>query len=72
MLMIYLAALDSDEERVKMADLYNNHNKRLMSVALTKTHNQDMAEDAVHSTFLAVIKHKQKVLAMDEIACYAT
>ena len=66
MLIIYLAALESFEERGKMASLYNNHKRRLMYTALSITHNREMAEDAVENTFLAAIKQKDKVFKMDD------
>ena len=65
MLMILLAALDTEEERIKMADLYHQHLDKLMRVALSITGNHDMAEDAVQNTFLAAIKHKEKLFSQD-------
>lgn len=67
MLMFYLALLDTVEERLKISDLYENHKNRLKAVALSMTHNQSMAEDAVHNTFLSIIKHKKKIFSMNEI-----
>lgn len=66
MLMFYMALLGTDEERLKISDIYEKHKNRLVAVALAMTHNQSMAEDAVHNTFLSIIKHKEKIFSMDE------
>lgn len=67
MLMLYLSLLDTDEERLKISDIYEKHKNRLKAIALAMTHNQSMAEDAVHNTFLSVIRQKGKIFAMNEI-----
>ncbi len=65
MLMIYLSMFDTADERQKMSDIYEQNKYILLHYALKLTHNQQMAEDAVHNTFLAIIKHKEKYFALD-------
>lgn len=60
MLFIYLSMLDTEEERLKMADIYEQHKFACFRVALKRTNNHAMAEDAVHNAFLSIIKHKEK------------
>lgn len=67
MLMMLMAALESEGDRVKVADLYHKHFETLMKVALTLASNRGMAEDAVQNTFMAAIRHKSKILTMDDI-----
>lgn len=64
MLQFYLASLETEEERRQMTDIYNEYKYILLRYALKITGNQDMAEDAVHNTFMAVINHKEKYLAL--------
>jgi RNA polymerase sigma-70 factor (ECF subfamily) len=64
MLMIYLAALDTEPERQKFAELYEAHKRALLWNAMQITRQQEMAEDAVHNAFLAVIEHKEKMFSL--------
>ncbi|MDR3277221.1 MAG: sigma-70 family RNA polymerase sigma factor [Oscillospiraceae bacterium] len=62
--MIYLSALDTEPERQKFAELYEAHKRALFWKAMQVTHNQEMAEDAVHNAFLAIIEHKEKMFSL--------
>jgi RNA polymerase sigma-70 factor (ECF subfamily) len=64
MLSLYLSALETEPERKKMAEVYEEHKHALLMYALKITKNQEMAEDAVHNAFLSIIKQKEKYLAM--------
>ena len=64
MLLIYLAALETEQERHKLAELYEANKAVLLRYALTVTNSREMAEDAVHNAFLSVIKHKETLLAL--------
>ena len=64
-MLFFISALETEAEQIKMADLYKQHLDRLMKVALSVTGNQAMAEDAVHNTFVAAIKHKEKLFSQD-------
>ncbi|MDR1914744.1 MAG: sigma-70 family RNA polymerase sigma factor [Clostridiales bacterium] len=47
--------------------MYEKFIKRLTFIALKRTCNQTMAEDAVHNAFISAIRHKVKVLSMSEL-----
>ena len=65
LLTIYLSMLDTEQERKKMTDLYEEHKYALLHYAMTIIRNQDMAEDAVHNTFISIIEKKEKYLNLD-------
>ena len=64
MLLIYLSALETEEERAKMTDIYDNHKYAMLRYALKITNNKEAAEDAVHDAFLSIIKHKDKYFSL--------
>lgn len=57
--------LDTDQERKKMTDLYEEHKYILLRYAIKITGNQNTAEDAVHNTFISIIEKKEKYLNLD-------
>ena len=57
MLTIYLSVLDTEQERKKMTDLYEEHKYVLLRYAIKITGSQSMAEDAVHNTFISIIEN---------------
>ena len=64
MLGIYLAALETEEEQRKMTEIYEAHKPLMLRYALSITKNNEIAEDAVHNTFLAIIKNKEKYFSL--------
>ena len=64
MLLFYLATLETDVERVKMTELYEEYSLRLMHIALNYTKNHSTSEELVHETFMKAIENKEKVLSM--------
>ncbi|NLY48223.1 MAG: RNA polymerase sigma factor [Clostridiales bacterium] len=60
MLVLYISMLDSEQDKKKMEEIYNEHKHALYMYALKLTGNQALAEDAVHSTFIAIIEQKEK------------
>lgn len=62
LLTIYLSVLDTDQERKKITDLYEEHKFVLLRYAIKITGDQSIAEDAVHNTFLSIIEKKEKYL----------
>ena len=65
MLSIYLAALDTEDEKLKMTEIYEQYKPIMLRYAQKLTHgNVFMAEDAVHNAFLAIIKHKEKYFSI--------
>jgi len=65
MLAFYMSSLDTEAERTVMAEIYNEHRHVMLRYALQITQNKEIAEDAVHNTFLSVIKHKEKMFPLD-------
>ena len=61
-LTIYLSMLDTEQERKKMTDIYEEYKYALLHYAMKIMRNQDMAEDAVHNAFISIIQKKQKYL----------
>jgi RNA polymerase sigma-70 factor (ECF subfamily) len=57
--------LETEQERKKMTDLYNEHKHALLHYAMKIMTNQDMAEDAVHNSFISIIQKKEKYLNLD-------
>ncbi|MBQ2390624.1 MAG: sigma-70 family RNA polymerase sigma factor [Clostridia bacterium] len=57
MLSFYLSLIDSDDDKSKFEMLYNNYKKRMIITANEILNNIDDAEDAVHTTFVALAKN---------------
>ena len=51
MLPIYLAELDTQEEKDKFAELYEKYSRKMYNIALAILKNNEDAEDAVDITF---------------------
>jgi len=54
MLYIYLAMLDTPEDKDKMTKLYETYNEYLCNIAQSILHNKYDAEDVLHQAFLRV------------------
>ncbi len=66
MLALYISMLGTEQERKRMADIYEEHKHALLMYALKVTgYNQAMAEDAVHNAFISIIKNKEKYFSLD-------
>ena len=52
--------LDTENERNKMTEIYEEHKNALYKYALKILQNQELAEDAVHNSFISIIEHKEK------------
>ena len=65
LLTVYLSMLDTEQERKKMTDLYEEHKYTLLHYAMKIIRNQEMAEDAVHNAFISIIKKKEKFFYLD-------
>lgn len=66
---MYLAVLDSDEDKSRFEKLYNLYRQAMYAVAYGILHNQFDAEDAVHESFLKIADHFEKI---EEIKCPKT
>jgi len=65
MFYIMLSAIEEEQERLKIADIYEKHRHRCLLVALKILKNQQSAEDAVQDAFFEVIKQKEKILSLN-------
>ena len=62
MLPLWLAqAIETEEDRSKMEQLYDAHQRLMYSVAFRYLHDEYKAEDAVHDAFLRVIGILDKI-----------
>lgn len=66
MLSFYLAILETEVERHKFTDIYEQYHVKLENVAMHILSDQKDAEDAVHNAFMQIIRHFEKV---SEISC---
>lgn len=57
---------NNEQEKKRLEELYEAFRYDCLHVALRITKNQMIAEDAVHDAFLAVIKHKDKMLTLKD------
>lgn len=54
MMLIYLALLETAEDKAKFEQLYDRYMKQMYRVAFSVLHNQHDAEDAVHEAFVSL------------------
>ena len=66
MISYLLAILESDEDKLRLIELYEEHHVRVEQTALRILKDPHAAEDAVQNTFLQVIRHFDKI---SEIPC---
>jgi RNA polymerase sigma-70 factor (ECF subfamily) len=64
MFYVMLAAIEDEQERIRIADIYEKYRYKCLHIAMGITHNQQMAEDAVEDAFVEVIKQKDKILSL--------
>lgn len=57
MLSAALAILETEEERSELSQIYERNIKRFYSIAFSKLHNRQDAEDAIQDAFLAIAKN---------------
>lgn len=65
MLLIYLAMVDSDEEKDLVEKLYNTYKNTLYNICFAIVRNRTDAEDAVHDTFIRIIDNLCKIKDVD-------
>ena len=54
---LYLTLLETEEDKLLFTEFYENQKKSCLYIAMKITHNQAMAEDALHNAFLRVVKN---------------
>ena len=60
MIAIYLAALDSEEEKDRFREIYIQYRDAMYRIAFSILHNDADAEDAVHQAFLCIANNFEK------------
>ncbi len=65
MLSVYLAMVDSEDEKDLVEKLYNTYKKTLFNICLAILCNRPDAEDAVHETFIRIINNSGKIKYVD-------
>lgn len=66
MLSLFLAMLETEQDRQQFTKLYEQCNERIEQTAMRILNNQHDAEDAVQNTYVQIIRHFEKVY---EISC---
>ncbi|MCU6762533.1 RNA polymerase sigma factor [uncultured Roseburia sp.] len=66
MLIFYAAILETESEKTEMERLYEKYHRLMLYTAVKMLKEQMAAEDAVHSSFLKIIRHLDKIRSMDD------
>lgn len=66
MLSFFLAMLETEADRQRFTEIYQQYHERIEKVAMHILQNQHDTEDAVQSAFMQIIRHFEKVY---EIPC---
>jgi len=69
MLLFYLSLVDSPEDKHKVEQLYNQYEKIMFHTAMKILNDKYRAEDAVHQTFINIIKN---IGAIGDVSCPQT
>lgn len=69
MLASLLTLIDTPEEKLRFEELYHEYERLLFYIAKKRLGDDHLAEDAVHETFIRVIRHFDEI---DEICCPRT
>jgi len=69
MLLIYLASLETPEERTKLEEIYTAYKGLMLSRAYDYLKDRELAQDAVHDAILKLSKNLHKI---EEISCHKT
>lgn len=69
MLTFYLSLLDTEEEKSKFTQLYEQYGKLMIYVAREKLHDPYLTEDAVHNAFIKLTRYLNNI---DEVNCHKT
>ena len=66
MISAALAILETDEQRHELAEFYKHNKRRLYSIAFSKLHNKESAEDAVQETFLRLADDRERFFSLND------
>ncbi|MBO6230560.1 MAG: RNA polymerase sigma factor [Ruminiclostridium sp.] len=65
MLSFYLSMVETEEQKSFVENVYIQYEQDLYKVALSILHNKQDAEDAVHDTFIQIVKNIDKIMQID-------
>lgn len=66
MISAALGILETDEQRSRLAGFYEKNKTRLYSIAFSKLHNSETAEDAVQEAFLRIADKPERFFGLNE------
>ena len=69
MLAILLAALESEADKQKFTDIYEQYHPQMEQTALRILKNQHDAEDAMQNAFIQIIRHFEKLMKFPARNC---
>ena len=58
MLSLYLAYLDTEQDKKRFEEIFMSYRKQMISLAFSILKNQEDAEDAIHNVFLRIAQKK--------------
>lgn len=64
-MLIFLAAIEDDEERSEMEQIFERYSQEMFRQAYAVLRNEDDAEDAVQDAFFKIWKHLDKLREVD-------
>lgn len=64
MITAALAILQTDEQRNILSEFYQRYKNRFYSIAYSKLHEQDLAEDAIQETFSRIASKPEKFFSL--------
>lgn len=65
MLSFFLSVLESEADRQRFTEIYNQYHALVERTTIRLLKNQEDAEDAVQNTFVQIIRHFKKVFEID-------
>lgn len=65
MISAALAILETDEQRNELTEFYKENLGKLYSIAISKLHNRQSAEDAIQEAFLRICRYPEKFFEID-------
>lgn len=68
-MLLYLSLLDTEEDKIKFEEIFDNYKKTMYYVANSILKDEHYSHDAVQNSFLKIIKHIDKI---EEVKCNKT
>lgn len=68
-MLLYLSLIDTEEDKIKFEDIFNNYKKTMYYVANSILKDEHYSQDAVQDSFLKIIKNIDKI---EDVKCNKT